>query len=252
MPEPNFKDVWKWGAITALTFILGFAANDLAKLPSGLKYLWILILAGLFFASVAIVQTAWKLTPKFLENLRNLKPENLRIYPGSLHGNIYTLNFKVTEWRHPFRKTEAFVNMQRMVSLGTDISDQGVNLEWRKQKIREPLKIARFFSYELNFLKVYPKNNTFHILAENNEKFKFVPGEYGFKLGLAANVLGNFKVKNKFLNRIGIPYIGFKHFRREVYLIVSYEGDNQISAWITDERGYQDKYWYEQLTKNRI
>jgi len=251
MSKPKFQEIWKWGIIATLTFILGVAMNDIEKLQIGLKYFWILSLAISFFISLAIVETVWILAPKFIGYIKTPNPKNLRLYPGVLHGNIFTLRFVNTEWRYLFNKTNVFVNTQSLVPMGADVPDGGKNLVCREQNTTEPIFAKRLLVYEFNFLQVNKKKDKFWINAENNEQFKFSPGEYGFKIGVAASIFGSFKVKNKSLNKIGIKNIGFKHIRQEIYLIVNYKGRDQISLKITDKEEYKEKIWYKQWQEDK-
>jgi hypothetical protein len=251
MLKPKFQEIWKWGIIATLTFILGVAMNDIEKLQIGLKYFWILSLAISFFLSLAIVEVIWILAPKFTEWIKTPNPKNLHLYPGSLHGDIFTLKFISTEWRYLFHKTNVFVNTQSLVPMGADLPDGGKNIESREQKTTEPIFAKRFVAHEFNFLQIDEKKNRFWVNTENNEQFKFSPGEYGFKIGVAASVFGNFKVKNKSLNSIGIKDIGFKHIRREIYLIVNYKSHDQISLKITNKEDYEQKIWYKQWQENQ-
>jgi len=186
---------------------------------------------------------------RFKEWMKTLSSKNLHLFPGSLRNNIYTLWFVNAEWRYPFSKMNAFINMQRLVPLGLDISDSGINLEWRKQITREPLDVKRFFRYELNFLRVDAKNDTFQIMTKNNEEFKFPPGIYGFTVMIGSNIFRNFKTK--FSQNILIEKIGFKFLWKEICLIVDYRGYNQIFIKLTNKEEYERNIWFKQWQENQ-
>lgn len=181
------------------------------------------------------------------------KPEskNLHLRPGTLHENIFTLRFKDTEWRYFLNQTNVFVNIQSLVSMGTDIPDGGKNLEYKETLTTEPIFIKRLVPYEFNFLQIDKNDNKFWIKTENAERFKFSQGEYGFKIGVCTNIFGNFKIKNKSLLNVGLKNFGFRSVWREIYLTVDYSGYNKISVKIVEKEEYEQKVWHKRWLENQ-
>jgi len=240
MSKPKFQEIWKWGIITFLTVSLGLAMNDLELLGMQ-KYVIVVYFALAFFISLAIVQMLWTVTPKFLHFLETPKGKNLRIYPGSLYDNIFTLKFLDTEWRHLFKITTAFVNIERFVFV-EGIGDQNEKLEWRNQKNAQ-LDIKRFVPYEINFLQINPEENEFSVKAKAGQFFKFPPGKWGFMIKLTSNIIGNFRVRNNSL----LDKLNFRSAFQPVYLIVNYQGKKKISVTTVTRQEYEKHIWHKKI-----
>ncbi len=166
-----------------------------------------------------------------------LKPKALHIRVGSLHGRIFTLKFKNTEWRFPFKKMYAHVTVPSMLRV-TILK----NLEWRESQTTSSVFIKRFKSYEINFIRIDPENNKFYIITNSDKNPEFGIGEYSFDIGSSVNIFGNFKVKdNMFLSSTRS-----KTMQRKQYIIVKYEGGKKISAKLAKEEPAKKVSWFNQ------
>lgn len=152
-------------------------------------------------------------------------PNNLRVYPGSLHGNIYTLKFRSTEWRYPFTARiaqAAYIPTVEGKELGM--------FEWRgfEKLVYAPIKRFRF--HEINFIEVDEKDHSFWI-KKTGQHTALGQGSYAFIV--------------RVINHMGKTLPPTK---RDIYLIVDYKGGSKISVKIEKERDVKKRI--NQKTEN--
>lgn len=245
MGKTKFSEIWKWGIITILTGVIGFAMQDLGLLGTPQKYYYLLYIGLAFFLSLAIVQLTLAITPKFIDKIThwtiNPKTKNLHLYSGSIKNDIFTLKFVSTEWRYLFNESKVFINVPPLVHIPNNPNHSTQKLKWTRQDNLQALKIKRFIPYEVNFLKLDPEKNEFWIDNKDNEGFRFSSGVYGFEIQITSNIYGRFKIKdNIFLNEIG-----WKASFQSIFVIVDYKGSNSVLVKIAKKEEYEKHIWFK-------
>lgn len=165
----------------------------------------------------------------FISWIKTPRSENLHIFSGSMRGNVFTIKFIYTEWRHLFKKTDALLNIQHLKYLNTASDNGGENLEWREQRTTEPIFINRFMVYEANLIKIDPKEKVFWVLTEKNKVFRFPAGKYGFEIWSLCNVYGA------------------RTIWQTHHIIIEYKAPNKITIKNVKREDYEKEIWIKKL-----
>lgn len=250
--KPNFEKVEQAAVAFCLTYISGVIVSYLDALQGYCTPLRIpcnittaILATFMFIFFLRIVAFSWEAIPKAANRgnlwIRHPKGDNLHLFSGSLHDDIFTLRFISLEWRYPLKKNEVFVNVPHLVPIHKKSNSSGQKLEWTEKDNSKPLQAKRFIPYEVDFLKLDAKKNVFWIKNKDNEKFKFPPGKYGFEIQITSNIFGRFKIENN----IFLKEIGWQTSFQGIYVIVDYKGSFDISVRRVKYDEYKKNVWHK-------
>lgn len=171
--------------------------------------LWLLIMVLCFIFDLLRISFTEGL-PSIVKKIKEPSKKNLSVRSGSLHGNIFTLKFKNTEWRYPSAKCFVHVGMANSLNF----------LTWRETKDFRPFPVKRFKEYEFDFVKVNKEGNSIKI-ASDKEVHSFSVGVYPFTIVMSCRMLAN---------------SGVIDIHKEVYTLIEYKGSDNVSVFVFDDQ----------------